>query len=472
MFRFVSLAIPALVSCTGVAKAGEPPPLTREKPMNVTDVLLDGENCRGAHVSTRPHNRKVVYHAPTKTWFVFYGTGHWTEKQGDAALDKEFIAYRTSADGRTFTPIAPAIAGGQGHSSSTDVLLVGDRIYVSEARFGHWRTKAGVPTIKDGKMWWDRARSSPDGPNFYCPFEVFPFEIRKGRLVPGTPAEALPGDRHVGHAGPHYGSLTRDSRGYFWVAARAQAKQYGRMAVWVARSAKPDDITAWRPHEVLFESTGPGTLAPQIIALDGGRVACVLFAQHASMTAVFLYDPSKDAWSKPHVLGKATDSKRACAVFDPGSRRLHVVYTDENADARHRALSSPYRPADWSPPLNRPGNLVARKVGVARGDDDLSLSADLSKNPAPLALVCRGPDRRLHLRYYDGKSWSSKDVKVGLPEADWSCDEASAVADFSGGLGFVYFCQPKDPAARKRRNNVGQLRFCLIRDVAALFKEK
>ena len=55
----------------------------------VTDVLVDGDNCRGAHVTTRPHNRKVAYHMPSKTWFVFYGTGHWMDKLGDAGVEKE-----------------------------------------------------------------------------------------------------------------------------------------------------------------------------------------------------------------------------------------------------------------------------------------------------------------------------------------------------------------------------------------------
>lgn len=39
----------------------------------VMDVLVDGENCRGAHVSTRPHNRKVIYHKGSDTWSVING---------------------------------------------------------------------------------------------------------------------------------------------------------------------------------------------------------------------------------------------------------------------------------------------------------------------------------------------------------------------------------------------------------------
>ena len=434
----------------------------------VTDVLVDDENCRGAHITTRPHNRKVVYHAPSGTWFVFYGTGHWLDKLGDAGGDKELIAWRASKDGKIFSAFAPAVVG-NGHSSSTDVLLVGNRIYLTETRWGYWRQKAGVPWKTDGKPFY--YRSTPERAMFFVPFEVFPFEIAGNRLIAGNEAQALPGDAHVAHGGPHYGSITRDTNGYLWVAARAQSPEHGWPATWVARTVHPDDITAWQPHHVLFKSSGPGTHAPQIIALDEGRVACLLFVKHEKMTVLYLRDRDSEGWSERHVIGEGYQSKRACTVFDPATRRLHVVYTDARGDARHRALEAPYQSGDWHPELNEPGTLVAEKAGANSGDDDLSLSVNLSRSPAPLALVHRGPDLRLHLRYYDGKTWSSSDVKIGLQDANWTCDEASAVADFSHGLGFAYWCQPKDPAVREQKDKIGQLRFCLIRDVWALFEK-
>ena len=434
----------------------------------VTDVLVDGENCRGAHVTTRPHNRKVVYHAPSGTWFVFYGTGHWMDKLGDAGGEKEMIAWRSSRDGITFSAFATAIAGQQGHSSSTDVLLVGDRIYLTETRWGYWRQKAGIPWKKDGKAWY--YRSTPDRAMFFVPFEVFPFEMVGNRLISGKEAQALPGDAHVAHGGPHYGSITRDTNGYLWVAARAQSPKHGWPATWVARTSSPDDITTWEPHHVLFKSSGPGSHAPQIIALDEGWVACLLFVKYEKITVLYLSGPDSRDWGDPHVIGDGYQSKRACAVFDPGSRCLHVVYTDAQGDARHRALTAPYGPGDWLPQLEKPGTLVAEKAGINDGDDDLSLSVNLSQNPAPLALVHRGPDLHLHLRYCNGKNWSTKDVKIGVRDTDWICDEASAVVDFSHGLGFVYWCQWKDPKVRKMKDNIGRLRFCLVRDVAALFE--
>lgn len=445
----------------------------QEPLLGVTDVLVDGENCRGAHVTTRPHNRKVVYHAPSDNWFVFHGTGHWIDKLGDSGLEREMIAWRSSKDGKTFTKPLPAVVG-NGHSSSADVLLVGDCIYLSHARFGYWRWKEGIPALVDGKPIWHRDRINAEKPNFYSPYEVFSFDIAGGLLSVDSEMVALPGDRHVGHAGPHYGSIARDTNGYLWTAARALTKTGadGHLATWVARTCRPDDIASWEPHTVLFESARPGTHAPQIIALDIGHVACVLFARHEQRTAVYLYDPNSQTWGEPQIVGKGYESKRACAVFDPKSRRLHIVYTDSEGDARHRALVAPYGSGAWSPSLDDQGTLVAEKAGANKGDDDLSLSVNLSMNPASLAMVHRGPDLHLHLRYYDGIKWSPEDVRIGFQAPEWSCDEASAVADFSHGLGFVYWCQLRDEKVRKERDGIGQLRFCLIRDVAALFASR
>ncbi|MBT4485632.1 MAG: hypothetical protein HOC71_18350 [Candidatus Latescibacteria bacterium] len=436
-----------------------------EEAVLISDVLVDGVNCRGAHVSTRPHNRKVSYHTPSKTWYVFYGTGHWTEKLGEEGARNELIAWRSSKDGKTFSSFAPAIIG-NGHSSSTDVLLVGDRIYIANTRWGFWRQRAGIPWEKDGKAYYHRGSS--DSTMFYVPYEVFTYDIIDGNLVKGITVEALPGDHHVMHAGPHYGSITRDSDGRFWVAARALADKSG-LSTWVARTSSSDNVIDWEPYHTLFKSSGPGSHAPQIIALDNGLVACVLFAKYELMTMVFLFNPISNEWGNPHIIGKGYQSKRASAVFDPGSRRLHVVYTDSQGDARHRSLTAPYNMGNWFPSLDEDGTLVATNAGSNTGDDDLSLSVNTSKNPAPLALVHRADDLHLHLKYYDGDQWSPKDVKVGLDDSEWICDEASAVADFSHGFGFLYASVPRDPEVRKKNDNIVQLRFCLIKNPEILF---
>ena len=86
-----------------------------------------------------------------------------------------------------------------------------------------------------------------------------------------------------------------------------------------------------------------------MIALDAGRVACVLFTQHEKRTSVYPYNPDPGIWGTPHIIGEGFRSKRASAIFDPGSRRLHVVYTDAAGDARHRALTAPYGLGNWCP---------------------------------------------------------------------------------------------------------------------------
>ena len=443
---------------------------TAEDAGNVVDVLVDGENCRGAHVSTRPHNRKVVYHGRSGTWFVFYGTGHWLEAGKEEEMaPREMIAWRCSSDdGKTWSGMHRAVVG-NGHSSSTDVLLSGDTIYMTGTRWGYWRQKANILWKQDGKVYYHRG--SRDRPMFYAPHEVFGFKIEGGKLTGGKASAALPGDKHVMHAAPHYGSMTRDTKGHLWVAARALSKPPG-LDVWVARSERAGDASAWTEHEVLFHSTGPGTVAAQIIALGEGHVGCVIFAKHEQMTAVTFYDPGTGRWSEPEKIGTGSKrSKRTCGVYDAHTKRLHVVYTDERGDLRHRSCRAPYRTVDWSPPLAEAGTLVAVGAGTSAGDDDLTLSVDRSRKPAALALVHRGRDQRLHLRYYDGKAWLRKDVSIGLADERFGCDEASAVEDFSHGLGFIYWCQWLDDAEKRRHNAVGQMRFCLVKDVKALFSE-
>jgi hypothetical protein len=410
-----------------------------------------------------------VYYAPGKSWFVFHGTGHWPDKVGPEGLANDLTAWRQSSDGVHFSPLRLAF-GGTGHTSSCDVLLLGNHIYVLADRLHYWAWKGGS-LLDDYAKRLDIANLK--GPAFYKPYEIYQFEI-SGNVLSKTPVEgeAIPGHAHIGLIGPEYGSLTRDSKGRFWVAARVPGGKGGPVATWVARSRRPEDIREWERHTVLFTSPVNGTHAPQIIALDEGRVACVLFVQQEEMTMAFLYNPTSGAWGKPYMLGKGTQSKRSSAVFDPGSRRLHVIYTDEAGAARHRSLAAPYALENWSPSLDKPGTLVATQAGTNPGDDDLSLSADLSRKPAPLALVHRGPDQHLHLKYYDGKDWSSKDVKVGLQDPIMSCDEVSAVADFSHGLGFSYYCTWKEGTDRVAHDYRGQVRFGLAKNVAGLFSGK
>ncbi|MBW7997415.1 MAG: hypothetical protein FVQ81_12745 [Candidatus Glassbacteria bacterium] len=435
----------------------------------IFDTLVDSTHCRSAHITTRPHNRKVVYHQPTGRWFLFYGTGDWDDTDESSGADKELIAWRSTTDGFSFSPHRTAVHG-NGHSSSVDVILAGDSLYLTEARFGYWMQRAGYQEVEDSVQWFSKERMNPDGPNFFSPLEIFSFAVADDSLVLTGRAEALTGDAHFGHAGPHYSSLTTDSDGYFWVAARAQTAEYGIYQTWVARSSEPVDISAWEPFDSVYLSPGQGTLAPQIIGLDQGKVSLVLFSQAANGLFHLGYDPASGSWSEPLKIGSSYKSKRASAVFDPGSRRLHVVYTDSTFALRHRWLAAPYADENWYPPLSEAGNLVSTIAGADTGDDDLSLSVNPGTNPATLALLHRGPDEYLRLRYYDGREWIKKEINVGANDQELSCDEVSAVADFSQGLAFVYWCRWRSPSTAGRRNKIGCVRFGLIKDVAGLFR--
>ena len=66
---------------------------------------------------------------------------------GEDGNRKELIAWRSSKDGKHFSEATPA-AIGNGHSSSADVLLIEDRIYLADTRWSYWREKAGIPFEK------------------------------------------------------------------------------------------------------------------------------------------------------------------------------------------------------------------------------------------------------------------------------------------------------------------------------------
>ena len=68
----------------------------------------------------------------------------------------------------------------------------------------------------------------------------------------------------------------------------------------------------------------------------------------------------------------------------------------------------------------------------------------------------------------DGWKWLLEDIKIGVQDPAMTYDQASAVADFSHGLGFVYWCQWKNPQIREQKDGIGQLRFCLVSNVATL----
>ena len=106
-------------------------------------VVIDDRNIKGVHVTTRPHNRKIIYYGGY--WFVFYGHG---DKDADG---RHRISWRSSQDGINWSERHTAFEGNS-HSSSLDVLLTGDRITALISRPDFYREKAGVPELRAGKF--------------------------------------------------------------------------------------------------------------------------------------------------------------------------------------------------------------------------------------------------------------------------------------------------------------------------------
>lgn len=434
MKRFVAansiVGLLTIVSCQmpgGTISAGKtlkPPP-----------VLIEGENIRGFHVSTRPHNRKVIYDPRSGYRFVFYGHG------GKDPDGRYRISWRSSKDGLKWSDAHTAFEG-NAHSSSTDVLLTKDKISMLIFRPHYYRRKAGLPEVREGRAWYD----CPED-NFFLPYEICQYKIQNGDLIPGKIFTVMAGsafDRR-----PHYGSLTRDSKGYFWVGARALSDD-GReqFEAWVSRSVQADDISEWQSPQVLYQAKGEGTLTVQVVALDEGRVYCVLFSQPDVGIYGTLYDPQRSQWESPYLISEGNAaSKRAVASFDPGSRRLHLVYIDNAGTLRHKILAAPYRQEDWSPKagIHVPGTEIAANVTTGCGiNDNISISIDTSRSPAPLVVAYHQQTPHYKLRRYNGRAWDREEIPIGMQDSTRYVDEISLIRNFSDKLGLIYYVLPRN----------------------------
>ena len=88
-------------------------PVTTSSPVTVQVVG------KGGHLTTRAHNRHLVFHAPTAMWYAFVGTAEAIVKKAPGAN-----ALFTSRDGRSWK-LRHTFCHGYGTSSSQDALLVG-----------------------------------------------------------------------------------------------------------------------------------------------------------------------------------------------------------------------------------------------------------------------------------------------------------------------------------------------------------
>ncbi|HDL01490.1 MAG TPA: hypothetical protein ENH23_04580 [candidate division Zixibacteria bacterium] len=400
-------------------------------------VIVDNEHVQKNHVTTRPHNRKIIYDPSSGYWYVFYGHGN---KDADG---KYRISWRSSKDGVNWSD-RHTLHEGNAHASSLDVLLSGDTITAMVFRPHYHRALSGVAELYDGKEWWDRPED-----DFPMPYEIMQMKINNGDLSSGPIYTVIPGTTN---AFAHYGSLTRDTAGFFWVGARIVRDGEGNpfQAV-VVRSEKAGDISAWQPYTSLFRASGKGTVTVQVIALDDGKVFTVIFSQSDIKVYGSLYDPEADQWESPYIIAEGNSkSKRAVAAFDPSTRRLHLIYINNASDLRHKILSYPYSKSDWLP---NAGNTTAGikidsdVVTKIKRDNNFSLSIDTSRKPASLAVAYHKGTPHYRMKRYDGEKWGNAFL-VGMQDPERIIDEISMIRDYSDKLGLIYYVLPDGKRGR------------------------
>lgn len=404
-------------------------------------VIIDDKNIVGDHVTTRPHNRKVIYYAASGYWYVFYGHG------GKDPDGKHRISWRSSKDGINWSERRTA-SEGNSHTSALDVLITGEKITALISRPNYYRELADVPEELNGKFWFKRQDH-----DFYFPYEITQYQIKEDDLIPGTVYPVMGGTSYGGFV--HYGSLTQDSNGFFWVAGRLERHlEKEPFEACVSRSSKANDITKWEPHVMLYRAGGRGTITVQVIALDGGRVFAVVLSKPDEKIYGSLYDPNTGRWEKPYVITEGgAGSKRSVAIFDPGTNRLHLVYIDNSGVLGHKILSSPYKENDWLPKAgsHTAGFIIdSSAVTSIKSGNDISLSIDTSKVPAHLVVAYQKETPHYRLRWYDGKEWATREYLIGIQGPDRYVDEISLIRDYSDQLGLIYYVKPD----KKRKGEI------------------
>jgi len=190
-------------------------------------------------------------------------------------------------------------------------------------------------------------------------------------------------------------------------------------------------------------------------ALENGRVVAINHYSPFSakdgkaIIAASIYNPDTGKWS-PEVevaMGHTTHRLRGVAEFDPGSKRLHLLYPDEQGDIRHKILSAPYGPDNWSP---KAGEDILGELVVKGTDDDLTIALDYSRSPATITLVYR-KDGMVYRKNYDGEKWLNNDTP--LAHVTEHSAELSLNVDSSNKLGLLF------RRAQGRRYGLRQPRF-------------
>lgn len=297
------------------------------------------------HCTTRQFQHMSFKH--DGVWFVFYSDG------------KDFV-YQTSSDGgRTWRRGAEAVCTAPNGSTSHDVLLVGDEVFMSYVHYPLGRYEVSAPYAKD-----------PARRGEY----TFEGRIKRGRIegerIVWT-EEVAPGFR------ADYGNLVRDAAGYFWLFSRHEGQGI------VRRSRRPDEIAEWGPMAVCIPNDGRHAM--DAAALDDGKLYVASVLTTSGEMVGNLFDGAR--WGDKATLldGNMTktagDDRRLAMEFDPTVGRLHLVYVDADSRMRYRCLERPYGEEDWLPPLEEPARLLAEEVFTC------ALSVDSSRWPYELVVT-------------------------------------------------------------------------------------
>ncbi|MFC1817393.1 hypothetical protein ACFL0M_16015, partial [Thermodesulfobacteriota bacterium] len=198
---------------------------------------------------------------------------------------------------------------------------------------------------------------------------------------------------------------------------------------------------------LLFKASAKGTITVQVIALDDAGVFAVIFSQPDAKVYGFLYDPGAGKWESPYAISEGNSKrKRTGASFDPGTKRLHLVYINNSGALMHKILSTPYKKGDWFPKADKQLSgimIVSNVIAQPNVNDNISLSIDTSKMPAPLVVAYHKDTPYYYLRRYNGKVWEKEDFPIGIHKSNQYVDEISLIRDFSERLSLVYYVLPK-----------------------------
>lgn len=413
---------PADSGCFGASDGDETNAVS--SPAQPAPVIL-WQNSPG-HSTTRPHNRKLIYDPATKNYFAFFGVGT-SDPDGIIGFNGTNgilrMRWKSSSDGVNWTNGGQAYYQGTGNSSASDALLDGNKIVYLYLKY------------------------IPGGMSSY---RIKSFNISGNNLIDSGIDVALSNFNLATTVDDivFYGSITKDTSGYYWVAAmrETQAKPVNQTPL-VFKSNNPNDLSSWSGAVTIAPIKSKVESAPDIIALDQGRVIVVMKVQDTSGFAnlpnneirVKLYDPSKGGWQADYQLFSSTElgnAIRPAAEFDTASKELHLVYGDAQSNLRHMTLKYPYGQADWSA---KPGALIASGLTPAPAENDVSMEIDLNTTPASMyAIYVKGGYYKI--QHYDGPSgqWWPNEKTFGAQTGGSATTEGTMLKDYQGKIAALY----------------------------------